>query len=311
LHGIGGHWDEWFRHEASDNDRVAVEYVGRNETSQREFILWLCRHWAPEIDPTHNQLLSRFVLCQLAQAAPFDRWGTFARHRTSYGTDGVHALVLADKSPGEAADVRAVEALTLPEDAEASAPKIVAEGFHAEANELETAYQAARNLLRGKSLVAFLVRWISCGRRPYSRWLSVSLSVGWVAIVGIIIFLLFGPEPGEQLVRLEAILVAIWVALMLVAAAVVTIVSWQAWQTGKLLRARLDESQVRLRMNGGLTIKGGSAGLPFCLNILFHGCGGNFFASYGIKRARGRQPESSLRMVALNKWCSNRSCALA
>jgi hypothetical protein len=30
----------------------------------------------------------------------------------------------------------------------------------------------------------------------------------------------------------------------------------------------LEQSQVRLRMNGGLTIKGGSAGLPFCLNML-------------------------------------------
>src|SRR5258706_7027751 len=34
------------------------------------------------------------------------------------------------------------------------------------------------------------------------------------------------------------------------------------------MRTRLEHSEVRLRMNGGLTIKGGSAGLPFCLNIL-------------------------------------------
>jgi hypothetical protein len=30
----------------------------------------------------------------------------------------------------------------------------------------------------------------------------------------------------------------------------------------------MEGSQVRLRMNGGLTLKGGSAGLPFCLNTL-------------------------------------------
>jgi len=41
-----------------------------------------------------------------------------------------------------------------------------------------------------------------------------------------------------------------------------------AWRAGRVLKTRLENSQVRLRMNGGLTLKGGSAGLPFCLNIL-------------------------------------------
>jgi len=37
LHGIGGHWDEWFRHEASENDLQAIAKAGRAETSQRQF----------------------------------------------------------------------------------------------------------------------------------------------------------------------------------------------------------------------------------------------------------------------------------
>src|SRR2546430_7876788 len=45
---IGGHWDEWFRHEASDDDRRAIEHTGRSKANQRQFIAWLFKHWAPE-----------------------------------------------------------------------------------------------------------------------------------------------------------------------------------------------------------------------------------------------------------------------
>src|SRR5262249_47461013 len=106
------------------------------------------------------------------------------------------------------------------------------------------------------------------GRRPYPRWLSAALLLGWVILVGLILFLWIGPEPGNRLFLLEAMLVGLWFGLMLIAATVAAMVGYCAWRTGRGLRTRLEDSQVRLRINGGLTIKGGSAGLPFCLNIL-------------------------------------------
>jgi hypothetical protein len=41
-----------------------------------------------------------------------------------------------------------------------------------------------------------------------------------------------------------------------------------AWRQGRDWTARLAHAQVRLRMNGGLTLRGASAGLPFALNVL-------------------------------------------
>jgi hypothetical protein len=67
---------------------------------------------------------------------------------------------------------------------------------------------------------------------------------------------------------LSAVLVGLWCILILVAAAAVVTQSFRAWRTGAELRVFLEKSQMRLRMNGGLTLKGGSAGLPFCLNLL-------------------------------------------
>ncbi|HMJ65700.1 MAG TPA: hypothetical protein VK615_10140, partial [Candidatus Binatia bacterium] len=61
---------------------------------------------------------------------------------------------------------------------------------------------------------------------------------------------------------------SLWCGLILVSLAVAATESYRAWRMGMELSRRLEESQVRLRMNGGLTLKGGSAGLPFCLNIL-------------------------------------------
>src|SRR5439155_9069548 len=43
---------------------------------------------------------------------------------------------------------------------------------------------------------------------------------------------------------------------------------FRAWSEGQTLSTRLEQGQVRLRMNGGLTLRGGSAGLPFCLNMV-------------------------------------------
>jgi hypothetical protein len=268
LHGIAAHWDEWFRHEASETDRRAIENVGRTESAQRKFILWLCRHWAPEAYTERNWLVPRFVVGQLAHVPPFNRWPVFAQYRSSYGIGGIKAVVLADKSHGEPGDIRNVEALLLPRDEDATASAIVAEEFNAEPADLETALVGAKRALSGKGLAAFLAQWLVCGRRPYPFWLATTLSLGWVSVVGMILFLLFGPEPGEGVFLLEAMLVGLWCSLIFIAVGMVGALAWRAWRVGRDLRTRLENSQVRLRVNGGLTLKGGSAGLPFCLNIL-------------------------------------------
>jgi hypothetical protein len=268
LHGIAGHWDEWFRHEASETDRRSIEKIGKTESGQRRFIFWLCRHWASEATSDRNRLIPRFVLGQLALVPPFNSWPAFARYRTNYGVQGIHAVILADKSQGEPQDIRDVEALILPPDADSTASMLVAEGFQAETSDLATSLQAAKRLLSGKGLWMFLASWLVWGRRPYPRWLFATLFLGWVTVGGLILFLLFGPEPGDGLFLLELVLVALWFGLILIASMVGSVLIWRAWRAGAVLRTRLENSQVRLRMNGGLTLKGGSAGLPFCLNLL-------------------------------------------
>jgi hypothetical protein len=268
LHGIASHWDEWFRHEASEADSRAIESVGRTESGQRKFVAWLCRCWVPEANPDGNKLVARFVLGQLAQVPPFNGWSAFSSYRTSYGLKGVQAIVLTDKSLGEPDDVRNIEALLLPSDADATAGAVVAEEFHAEATDLEPPLQAAKQLLGGRGLLVFLGQWLVAGRRPYPRWFATTLFGGWIAVAGLILLLLFGPELGNRLFLTESILAGLWCGLLLVDIAVVSTVAWRAWRTGVTLRQRLENSRTRLRMNGGLTLKGGSAGLPFCLNVL-------------------------------------------
>lgn len=159
-----------------------------------------------------------------------------------------------------------VETLVLPVDP--TDQPIVPEGFHATASELNPPLSAAKMLLSGKGLLIFLALWIVGGRRPYPRWLSTALLLGWVAVVGLILFLLDGPEPGGRLILFGAVLGALWCGLVLTAIGMALRESFYAWRIGADLKTRLEHSQVRLRMNGGLTLKGGSAGLPFSLNTL-------------------------------------------
>ena len=93
LQGIGSHWDEWFRHEASQNDLQAIAEAGRTEASQRQFIAWLYLHWAHEANWSGNRLIPRFVLGQLALLSPFKEWRAFDEYRTSYGIGGISAIV--------------------------------------------------------------------------------------------------------------------------------------------------------------------------------------------------------------------------
>jgi hypothetical protein len=268
LHGVGSHWDEWFRHEASRDDLQAIERIGRTESAQREFIAWLLLHWAAEANLEGNRLAPRFVLGQLAQVPPFKQWSAFEEYGAGYGLGGISAIVLAEGSAGESGDVRALEAVTLPAASETIASRVIPEGFQADRTDLETPRRAAMSLLGGKGLLTFLALWIAGGHRPYPRWLQIGLNLGWLAVSGLMLYVLLGRDPGERLPAMFAMLATLWVALVLTALGVVGTQSIYAWRTGKEWRRKLEGSQVRFHMNGGLTLKGGSAGLPFCLNTL-------------------------------------------
>lgn len=266
LQGIGGHWDEWFRHQATVPERQAIEETGRTESSQRQFIGWLLQHWSREAFADGNRLLPRFVLIELGQLQPFNHWPSFGRYRMGYNVVGISAVVLAEGSRGEPEDVRAIEAMVLP--ADASASPVVSDGFHIDQPELTTPRLAAISMLGGQGLLCFLALWVLGGHRPYPRWWQVLLSLGWVAVGGIILYLLLGPDPGDRLFEISVTLLSLWSALLLHAGSVVGVHSLAAWREARELRSILEQSQVRLRMAGGLTLRGGSAGLAFCLNTL-------------------------------------------
>jgi hypothetical protein len=268
LQGIGSHWDEWFRHEASPDDRRSIEHAGRSELSQRRFVTWLVRRWATEAAAGRGRPPIRFVLGQLAQVPPFAGWRALDAYRTSYGVRGIAAVVLAEGSRGESTDVRAVEALLLPADADATSRALVSEGFHADRAELADVRQATLSLLNGRGFLRLLLLWTVAGRRPYPRWLSGVLRLGWVAVAGLLVALLVGPDPRERLVPLSLTLAGLWVALALVAIVAAATLWVRAWRVGRDASAQLARSEVRLRMNGGMTLQGSSAGLPFALDTL-------------------------------------------
>ncbi|HKH91833.1 MAG TPA: hypothetical protein VKA54_08520 [Gemmatimonadaceae bacterium] len=268
VHGLASHWDEWFRHEASADERRSIARAGATERSQRAFVVWLARCWCREVELGGAPVPPAFALGQLADVPPFRDWPAFARYRSTYGAEGVSAIVLAEGSDGEPTDVRAVEAIMLPPDAEGTASAFIAEGFHASEVDLEVSRQAAMSVLAGPGLASLLARWLASGRRPYPRTLAVALALGWLAVAGMIVWLLIGPDPGVRLVPLGATLTALWCTLSLVALTTATVVVVRGWREGHRWRARLETSQVRLRVNGGLTLRGGSAGLPFCLDTL-------------------------------------------
>lgn len=266
LNGIGSHWDEWFRHEASVSDLEAIKETSRTELSQRQFVGWLLQHWSHEAFPDGNRLIPRFVLNELAQFPPFDHWPALERFRASYNVSGISAIILGEGSTGESEDVRVIEALALPVDV--TAVPVVAAGFVTDNSEFTSARRAAMSLLGGQGFLVLVALWIAGGRRPYPRPWNALLTVGWLAVGGLIAYLLFGPDPDDRLFSLTLILLTLWSALLLHAVAAVVVHGLVAWGEGRGLRDSLEQSQVRMRMPGGLTLKGGSAGLAFCLNIL-------------------------------------------
>jgi multisubunit Na+/H+ antiporter MnhF subunit len=268
LQGVASHWDEWYQHEADENERKAIDAVGGSVFEQRRFVCWLARHWAREARWRDEQLPGRFVLAQLSRVAPFDKWTAFDKYRTTYAAPGIAAIVLNEESAGEAADVRPVEAIALPLDDDAAAGTVVADGFQIDSGDLSTARRAALSLLGGKGLLIFLSLWTLIGERPYPRYLRVLLAAGWIAVVALMARLLVGPDPGDQLVTLEAVLFALWSLLVVTSLATAGALAFKAWLMGRELRKRMATLQLRLRMNGGLSVHGGSAGLAFCLNDL-------------------------------------------
>lgn len=266
LPGIGSHWDEWVRHEASEKDLRDLEDAGRTVSSQRCFIAWLLSRWTAEAHVGGKETVRRFVLPQLARVEPFSQWKAFQSYRPESRTRGVSAIVLAEDSPGNPEDVRALDAVLLIPDV--GGPAIVTENFHADHLDLETSRRAALSQLQGMGFLLLTGLWLAFGRRPYSRWLQSTLGLAWLGVLGFLVRLVFGADPGSLLTLMSAGLVALWAGLTMVGLVTAAREILRARQLGREWRDRLKECQIRLWMSGGLTLKGGSAGLPFCLNML-------------------------------------------
>jgi len=208
----------------------------------------------------------RYILSQLCRVSPFDRWPAFDSYGRVYGAPGISAVILDERSQGEARDVRTVEALVIPGGG-ASEP-VVADGFDADTADLTTPRRAASSMLDGRGLLIFLALWSVSGRRPYPRWLSLGILLGWLATAGLIVRLLSGSDPGDNLELVFAILLGLWSLLVMSAIGVACALGFRAWIAGRQWHQRLKENQTRLRINGGISLKGGSAGLAFCVNTL-------------------------------------------
>lgn len=268
LQGIGGLWDEWYRHEASVAEQRSIARVGEDVRRQRQFMAWLVRRWGREAQWRGQPPHPRLVLGQLAQLPPFAGWSAMERYRTRYGVDGVHAVVLSEGSAGRPDDVRRVEGLACPADRAAPVPAIVAEGFRTEASELRAVRDAVQSVLGGSGALRLILLWIVGGRRPYPRAASFLLSVGWMSIIGVIAYLLIVPDPGRSLAALAALLLALWIPLAAIGLGVAAYVSLCAWRAGQRLAVVAAQSELRLRMQDDLTLVGGSAGLTFTLNAI-------------------------------------------
>ncbi len=268
LEGIGSNWDEWFHNEATDAERMEIDAVGRSGESQRRFLDWLDGIWTPDALRKDNRLVPVFVRTELARVAPFNGWEAFEADSSTRANERLSALILTDESDGRAEDVRHVEALLLPIDPLIADRTIVTEGFQAEAGDLNASRAAALELLHGRAGWRLLLPWAVMGRRPYSKTLHVLLSVGWLLVGTLIAWLWFGPDPGANLRVVGAGLLVLWAALTAVAVGVASAQIIAARRTGRMGAKHLSHDQVRLRLPGRFTVKGGSAGLPFSLAIL-------------------------------------------
>jgi len=268
LHGIGSHWDEWYRHEVPARDLREIRLVGEQVELQRAFVSWLVRRWAREATWQGQAPDVRFVLSQLAQVPPFDRWSAMDRYRSSFGRSGVSAIVLTGEGSGDPDDVRTVEAVVLPRDPAEGARAVVTEGFEADPAELDAAWRAASSVLARAGRLRLLATWIVAGRRPHPAAVHALLTLAWLGVASGIGYLLLARDPGGRVVPIEASLLAVWLSLVGIAVVTGIAVALPAWREGGRWRVRLAASQVRLRMSGGLRVLGGSAGVAFALSVL-------------------------------------------
>ncbi len=98
--------------------------------------------------------------------------------------------------------------------------------------------------------------------------MRTGLLAAWLVVAGLIVRLLVGSDPGGRLVLILGVLAGLWTCLVLTALAMAGGLSIQAWLAGREWSRRLARYQTRLRISGGLSLHGGSAGLAFCLNTL-------------------------------------------
>ena len=268
LAGIADHWNEWFGGVASEQDREAIRGIGRERGAQSQFLVWLFRHWAKEVHAEANRSAPRFAAGQLARVQPFITWESMRRFRSGYGAVGVPAVILSEHSNGKATDVRAVEALVLPAQNPAHRGQVTPEGFKANITELRLPIGLAREVLGGKGRHMLLLFWLMAGRRAYGRPIAIALTVGWLFVVGLLMWLLLGPDPGEQLPIIEGVLLCLWGSLATTALWTAWSEARNLWREGAAWSRRLGEGETRLRADIGLTVEGGSAGLAFALNAM-------------------------------------------
>lgn len=268
LEGIAANWDEWYGEEATEVERAEIDLVGQNPAIQEEFLRWLEQVWIKDAVTNGNQLVFHFVCGELAKISPFDRWAALAKMRDGGSSGGISAIVLSGQSKGESDDVMTVRAALLPLGGAARSRSIVADGFDAEENDLNVARESTLRLLRGRSGWRMLAAWLVHGRRPYPSWLKPFLAAGWLGIGAGMAWLYFGPDPGAALRVIAITLLVTWAILVLLGVTTAFAVVLQARTAARKSAALLSGDQVRLRIDRRLQLKGGSAGLPFALEIL-------------------------------------------
>lgn len=268
LEDLGSHWEEWYTHEAGDNEKAAIEAIAEDPQLQTGFIAWLEAVWQQEAFETTNHLVVPYVLGELHGLAPFSDWRALKAGALLPRELGVAAVVLAEGSQGEASDVRPLETLVLSERGRTRQGRSITKGFHIPPAELEHVRSAVESLFVGPARRRLFFRWwltLSDEDRSWRGWLE---GCGWACVAGGVLLLLYGPDPGALLPGLALGLVSVW--LYLVVAALFRVVrSWRRFSAaGRELADRLRTATIHFGMECALTVKGGSAGLAFGLGVL-------------------------------------------
>ncbi|PTY06131.1 hypothetical protein DB347_11810 [Opitutaceae bacterium EW11] len=265
LDGVAGNWDEWYHHEASADERQAVEHAGASEAAQEEFVEWILCTWSSEANLKGNQDAARHVLQQLALLPPFASWPAMRRVRERARDGAISAVVLADPHTGQDTDVRPVTARLLPQWTDKTSSAVQTEGFEADAADVEVPRAAAASVLAGSGFAYLSLLWLAAGRRSHPAAARYLLRAGWLGIGGLVAWMLWGPDPGAQLRWFALSLLLLWLAVAGFSLALLVREISRARRIGKTWAGRLKDDLLLLQMPGRLRVKGGSAGLAFCL----------------------------------------------